>query len=192
MAYKETRVYLYNSKDGFRICHFDSLHLLARALGVCVSSVSKAIKLQTKCQGYYVSDEKLEKFPYRNYRRGGQPLLIRNSSSSKWIHCMTLSEAAKITGISRTTLRESTKRRGRTIDGKWHLRFLEKEKITLLPPRVNGKVPVVLEKDGKKYSFESIKEAAETLNLNRMCISHVLSKRCRRTKGYTVKRGKIK
>lgn len=196
MGYKKIKVARYNI-DGILIDVFDSYTDLAKEIGLPTAAVSTAIRLDNKRAGFYfrpVKNHVEDKIELRKYRRGGKEIFLYIKPNTLFKKCSCIQEASDITGISTTSIRFYLRNK------KWHVKgfkfiFVDPEdefrKIGIFKQKYtpsknrNHMTPVILiDLDQKKYPFESISEAARSLNISRVSIIHVLSGRQKNVGGY--------
>jgi len=194
----------YNGVSGKFIREFPSISSAAKATGTAASSLKYACEIQIRCGGYYwryTSEKKLLKVNTRRHRRGGKKVRVYKTltggKSKKFQVCDTISEAAKLTGISHTTIRnicrdEVSYFKGYTFEfineeDKWnHLPEFNLYNFKRKSSRPYYRRPVKLSRNNKTHKFASIAEASRKLNVNYKSIINVLAGRWNTAGGYTV------
>ena len=192
MGRDAVKTYCYDNQGRY-VGYFDSLAEAGRNFKAQTANISVCIKLGIKCRGFYFSTEKLAKYPAHDYRRGGQPVAYRKEGgwSQIWHKCATYSEASEATGVAHSTIRKAVD--GRKYAKGYYFKKLPKEEYpqrnTYYPPlSFNKKQPVMMTKNGKSRTFESIIEASRKLNVHQSSIRNTLAGRWSLAGGYVVKR----
>ena len=204
MPRKPIGVRLYNGVSGKFIREYPSLSSAAKSVGTTPSNLKYACEIQLRCRGYYwryAEGKKLLKVKPRIYRRGGKKVRVYTTltggKAKEFQVCGTISEAAKLTGISNTTIRNICRERISEYNGytfefineedKWnHLPEFDLYNIKHKTSRPYHKRPVKLSRYNKSYKFESIAEASRKLKINYKSIINVLAGRWKTAGGYSV------
>lgn len=90
-------VYIYNMQGEF-IEQFESFSSCAKKLDVCLSGVQKAINSQTKCNGFYISLEKVDKFIKTPKTRKRHNIVYQYNLNGKYIQECTFDQVKAICG----------------------------------------------------------------------------------------------